>query len=836
MIRLATAHRGALGLLAGLVLSASLLVSAVPRALEASFDAGVREVLTKSSPIAKALEVGWRGKFGESVAEVTASDALWRGMLPAAVREVADPEPLVRFSTVDPMRIDGRPGHLLFLRWVDSVDTRIRYVRGTPPGPRRDNRFQIALSAAVAAELKIEVGDTLRFGEYTAQVTGIFEPLNPTAAVWTHNPQLTSVYKMRSRDGDDEMWVTGLTHGASLSKAEFSLAYAWTIPVDPAKLTTRNAEAVLSGISAFKRQIKDAGASIMTSLDLSLSWYLKLLSTTRALISILLGGLAVVGLGTIALAVRLLADRMRAHLALMRARGASLPRITAATGTVTALAAGPAAAAGYVGGSLVPGPATPPVHLGPPLLALAAVVFTCVWTALAHRQPPREQRDDIAAARPSPRRIALEALVITLGLIGVYLLRARGLGTGDPLVVLAPPMLALAAGLVIIRVYPLPLRSLVRLAAGRRGASPYLGLAMAARSSTGAALPVLTLLPALAIGAYGMATADGLVTARQLAAWQSVGAEIRVEREEGIPPDLVERIRRAVDAGGSHGRDIVPAAIGHVTAEVGYGGIPAIVAAIDLDAYRRLLQGTPLAGSIPAPPTAGTAGTGTTTATPALVSTDLAGMPSFEIDWPERLTVATRGVISSLPGVSTGDAALIVIPAMPEHTNRLFMSGDATAVRAVAPPGTLVTTLEEAADQIPGAPLASALVTGLRTVALALVCYALIAAAIAFVARGPERSRTLRLLGTLGLTTGQARVLTVLEVTPLLLLTTCAGVALGIGLPQLLGPAIELSAFTGPEANGQPFISVSSALWPAAGVILIALTGAYLGGNRARSG
>lgn len=498
MIRLATAHRGALGLLAGLVLSASLLVSAVPRALEASFDAGVREVLTKSSPIAKALEVGWRGKFGESVAEVTASDALWRGMLPAAVREVADPEPLVRFSTVDPMRIDGRPGHLLFLRWVDSVDTRIRYVRGTPPGPRRDNRFQIALSAAVAAEL--------------------------------------------------------------------------------------------------------------------------------------------------------------------------------------------------------------------------------------------------------------------------------------------------------------------------------------------------TLLPALAIGAYGMATADGLVTARQLAAWQSVGAEIRVEREEGIPPDLVERIRRAVDAGGSHGRDIVPAAIGHVTAEVGYGGIPAIVAAIDLDAYRRLLQGTPLAGSIPAPPTAGTAGTGTTTATPALVSTDLAGMPSFEIDWPERLTVATRGVISSLPGVSTGDAALIVIPAMPEHTNRLFMSGDATAVRAVAPPGTLVTTLEEAADQIPGAPLASALVTGLRTVALALVCYALIAAAIAFVARGPERSRTLRLLGTLGLTTGQARVLTVLEVTPLLLLTTCAGVALGIGLPQLLGPAIELSAFTGPEANGQPFISVSSALWPAAGVILIALTGAYLGGNRARSG
>ncbi|WP_055481532.1 FtsX-like permease family protein [Sphaerimonospora mesophila] len=848
MIRLAAAHRRISALLAGLVLSASLLASALPRTLEASFDGGAHDTLAQSPPTSTALGVTWDGKYGDSVAQVIEGDTRWRGMLPPAMRNVADPTRLMSFGTTLP--ITGKMHRYLALMWVFEVDERIRYVEGVPPGPRQGKSFEIALAASAAAEFDVETGDEIRLGELTAKVTGLFEPLgSATSGFWAHHAQLTGVERKRTVGSpEDDLILTGITDGDGLAAAEQRLFYRWTIMVDPAKVTARNAEDVLSGIPGFNRRLLDEGVGPFTSLDRILPRYLDRLAAARALVAVLLGGLAMVCLGAIALAVRLLADRMRSDLSLMRARGASLPHLAAAGGVVAAIAACPAALAGYAAGGLVPGPATPVVHLGPPMLALAAVAFAVTWVARAHRRPLEERRDDIVAARTDPRRITLEILVITLGVIGVQLLRTRGLGTGDPFLVLAPPLLALAAALVALRVYPLLLRPLLLLAARRRGAAPYLGLTMAARAASGAALPVLTLLPALAIGAYGAATADGLESAQRLAAWQTVGAEIQVKRVDGIPPDLVDRIRRAP---GVHG--VVPAAIGETTAEVGFGGRRATVVAIDLDAYGRLLEDGPvalppgLAAPLPADPgdtgvsgDTGTAeDTGAAEGRDALVSPGLAAMPRFEIGWPERLTVVNRGAVSALPGVTTDGGDLIVIPAPHrQQINTLFVNGDAAAVkaavRAAAATGTVITTVEEESDRIHGASLNSALVTALRVASLALAGYALIAAGIAFVSQGRERSRALRLLGTLGLTTGQARTVTVLEVAPLLLLTTCAGVVLGLGLPALLGPGVDLSAFTGP-GGGPLQISPASALPPAAGVVLIALACAYLGGSRAKS-
>nr|GLJ86199.1 hypothetical protein GCM10017588_49330 [Microbispora rosea subsp. aerata] len=342
--------------------------------------------------------------------------------------------------------------------------------------------------------------------------------------------------------------------------------------------------------------------------------------------------------------------------------------------------------------------------------------------------------------------------------------------------------MALDAALAVLRRGPALIHLAFRAAARRPGAVPFLGFA-AARAVPGAALPVLTLLPAVALAAYGVATAGGLETTQRQAAWERVGAEIRVESEQVIPAETVERISRAPGV-----RGVVPAAVGTTVAEVGFGGQPATVVAVDLGAYRGLVAGSPL--RLPPP------GTG------ALVSPDLSAMSSFEIGWPERTTVTPAGTVGAMPGVEAGDGALIVIPTAPRQANTLLIAGDPGAVRPLLPAGARMTTVAGALAEITGTPLTAALTAALRVAAAALAAYAVAAVAIAVAAGSARRAEDLGLLRALGLTRAQAGLITALEVAPLLVLTAAAGLAAGLAMPALLGPGIDLTAYAGVNLGG----------------------------------
>ncbi|WP_067132617.1 FtsX-like permease family protein [Microtetraspora malaysiensis] len=835
MIRLFAAHRGTAALLALLTLAGSLLLAGLPRALEASLDKSAETMLRTSPPLTTALTVVLDGAYSfsqpTSVDAMTRANSSWRSAMPPTGRGILDGIPRFGHGMRNKMQI-GRHRYLT-LGWDNDIANRIRYVAGGPPGPSDEQRqYEVSFPAAPAAELGIKLGDTIGFEGYQAVVSGLWEPLAPDDVYWTaYHSGAAKIVKSRPPGGDeDDLLISGLANGDALASGDLQLIYSWTFQVNPAAVTARNGRDVLDALAEADRVVRSAprgfsvstgipfqgeDTTLVTGLDQLIKEFLDRLATTRALMAVLLGGFAVACLGTIALAVRLIGARMHGALSLMRARGASLPRVTIVGGGVVALAIAPAALVGAGLSLLVPGPFLPILLLGPVALAVAAIAYAGGATAHTHRQPLNERRDDVVTRRPSPRRIALEVLVVLLGAGGVQLLRTRGLGD-DPFMMVVPALLTVAAALVALRVYPFPLRLLLRLAARRRDAAPYLGLAMAARAATGATLPVLTLLPALAICAYSAVTADGLSTAQRLAAWQQVGAEIRVQRSEGIPADLIERIRKTPGV-----NQVVPAAVGKTHAEVGFTGRDTAVVAVDLNAYRKLVAGSPL--EVPTAPASG-----------ALVSSDMATMASFDIAWPERLTVQPKGKIASLPGVDTTDLGLIVLPALPQHTNTLLISGDAEAVKAAMPAGTVIHTVDGTLTEITSVPLTSTLMTGLRVVTLALAAYALAAVAIMLVSGAAERSRALILLHAIGLTRRQAKGMTVLEIGPVLVLSVLAGLALGLGLPTLFGDGIDLSAYAGLRFGDYPIDPVMPALL-AGGMAVAALAGVYLGGSRAKS-
>ncbi|MFD0659380.1 hypothetical protein [Thermocatellispora tengchongensis] len=237
-------------------------------------------------------------------------------------------------------------------------------------------------------------------GTIAARVTALFEPVDPADRYWQHNGDLLHVSVRRGGPDHDEFHITGLTSAATLSRLtgeERQLIYRWVLPVRGEDLTARNARDVIEAMAAYSDSVRVAdpgagkgfiaqtGFQADTGLGNLLTGFLGRQRTAETLLALLLGGLTVVALGVILLAVRLAEERTHAALALMRARGGSLARVTATGTAMVALAVVPAAALGYAAAYLVPGPVTALAHAGPALLALAAVAFAAVRLALAHR-------------------------------------------------------------------------------------------------------------------------------------------------------------------------------------------------------------------------------------------------------------------------------------------------------------------------------------------------------------------------------------------------------------------------------------------------------------------
>ena len=85
-----------------------------------------------------------------------------------------------------------------------------------------------------------------------------------------------------------------------------------------------------------------------------------------------------------------------------------------------------------------------------------------------------------------------------------------------------------------------------------------------------------------------------------------------------------------------------------------------------------------------------------------------------------------------------------------------------------------------------------------------------------------DRELTLARLATMGLASRQRIWLTLLEVLPALLAAAVAATACALVLPGLLGPALDLSVFTGSAAPVRVQPDVTSFVLPLAGLALLA--------------
>ncbi|WP_306335102.1 hypothetical protein [Streptomyces sp. KL118A] len=542
--------------------------------------------------------------------------------------------------------------------------------------------------------------------------------------------------------------------------------------------------------------------------------------------SFALASLLGVGLAAVCVTALLVVRRRLDGDLLRRARGAS------ATGLALGRAgrSAPAALLGYGVGcaaaAVVPG-SSPAYGTG---LAVAVLCWlplpVLTWAAVRDRAVLRER-----APRGAGRRLVAEALVLVLAAGGVLALRARGTEGAagpDPLLAAVPVLLGLVTVAVLVRCYPWPVRAVARWSARGRGAVVLVALSRAAKEAPARGLALLVLVVTLAGAVFGGLVSGTLVEGRrEAAAWQ-VGADAsflgagrdpgtagRLARARGVRETVAVRQLRVDPVSGTDGgRYGISSLVGVDGAKLrgAVGSSPAARALYDAGLTRgggrdiRVLASEGHAGDV-------------------LTFTLHGKETRLRIVGPLPDDAASDAALGPVRGAAVDRQHLLVadnrdlrafVASDFEETALLLYGArmDTEALRSLvprsapgAPGGELRIRAEEQAEADDDRLIAAVTVAHTACTALA-VLLALLALVLELLLSAPARGRTTAHLRTLGLGGRAASALHLLQLLPLVLAAVAGGVALGLVLPSLLGPALDLREFTGGPAAPDRHVDV----------------------------
>lgn len=568
----------------------------------------------------------------------------------------------------------------------------------------------------------------------------------------------------------------------------------------------------------------------------------------RVVISFALASLLVVGLLAAAVTALLAVRRgLDAH-RLQRARGASATGLALARAVHTA----PSVLLGLLAGIA----AARSLPDSSPAYEQALLVAGLVWLLLpALTWYALRDRSARTGGGPVPfaagRRLTAEAVVLLLAAAGVVALRTRGTAAEagpDPLLAAVPALLGLATVTVLVRCYPLPVRILARFSARRRGVVALIALSRAAKEAPARALALLVLVVTLAGAVFGGLVAGTLAEGRrEAAAWQ-VGADasyLGAHRSPAVAERLAQ-VRGVRETVRVRQLRVDPTS---ATSGSRYG-IASLVG-VDGARLRAAAPGSPAARALQA---AGLSGPQPGTDIRVLATGARAG---------DRLTLPLHGrklrlrVVGPLPDEALQDPALGPLRGTTPPRERLLLADnrDLTAIEASDFEGsslllygphldvqTLRSLVPRAAHDTAVGELrirseeqadaeADGMISVLRaahTTCTALaVLLALLALVLELLLSAEARGRTTAYLRTLGLG-GRATIgLHLLQLLPMMVAAVAGGTALGLTLPALLGPALDLREFTGgPAAPAlHPDLLLTAALGAGLGVLVVVAVG-----------
>lgn len=722
----------------------------------------------------------------------------------------------------------------LELLYRDDLSSHVRVVAGSLPSDATSGSgnapVQIAVTDATARRFGWRVGSDVSFeaAGMVLRVTGIVAPVGPGGPFWTLDPVAAAPVVVEPAFGEP-FWqggafVSGTEATAVASRfAPSQIQLTWTFPLALGGVTGAQAahlSVALPTALASAGQLVVSGYANVANVTLT-SGALNLLdefsaqdSAVSSLLDLMSVSLAVVGAVVVLLVAWLMAERRREEFAVLRARGASRRQLAHLALWGSAVTALPGGAVGIALADLVtPGADAPLGRWLAGLTLLTAIGGPVLITLRMHRGYAAIRPGRPVARTSSLRRLVAEAAFALASVGGLVALRYQtGQGrSGDLYASAAPALAAIPVAIVMMRLYPLLVRPLLRLAARRSGVTAFLGLARAAGAAATAALPVVAMVLALSLVSFAGMVRGAVVRGQEAQAWQETGADAVVS----VPSSLTPGQQRAIATlpGVQHA---VPVAISAARSGAGTGMTVLFASPAQ---YAALLDSTPL-GPVPVS-FASWRGVGNAAAgVPALASPGLfprrGGQPIVvTLQDGQQLRIRAVGTAPSMSAVTIVAAAsgVLVVPrsaagAYSPAVNTMLVAGanlnDGLLRATVARwhvSGALAVLRAQLQSALADAPLQRGAYFELAVGGAVAAIAAMLVLLLTLMLSAQSRRLTLTRATTMGLSSAQGRRLALIEALPQVVAVLAGGVVTALVLVPLIGPALGLSVFTGSASS-----------------------------------
>ncbi|MFI9363242.1 hypothetical protein ACIG5E_19630 [Kitasatospora sp. NPDC053057] len=874
-------------LMAALALVTVFLAAAFPRIADRGADAALRDFVSQKGLNPTSLQTTSKTRDNDNAAEL---DRVHQQLAETVGQQLTLSQPGQAYGTralgdrgmgnPEYARISDANSPMLSLLYLHDLAARATLTDGTwPTRGTGGGPLPIVISKQAAETIHIKLGDVIDNGvegsgaKRTTVVVGLYQVNSPQDPFW--DDLGCPARACLNAAPDHEHWMTsGFVDGDSLPAMAHWGSNAenfWRLPVDTASLRADQLDRTRNTVSSF---LTGPGATALIGAtgraDLhSVSSLPDILTRAddryqASLPLSTIGPAGVAGVATVVLclAAALTTDRRTGEIQLLRARGGSRSGVLLrliGEGAATVL---PAAVLGTALALVL----LPTPRWGPSVLAALAAALLALLAFPARAALLWSRRRAVGGQR----RLVGELAVLVVTTAAVAEVRRRGVGHSgaglDPLLIAAPLLLAVTGGLLLARLEPVAVGWLAKLAGRGRGLIGFLGLARAARDSSGrrkpSVLPLLALLIAVTTTGFGATVLDTVDHVRTRAARIATGGDVGVSLPDyaTLPESFTKAAAALPGVRASTAAWVEPKAR-FVGADQDY--TEAYLVVVDPAAYAEISR-TVGVGEFDAAKLAGTSG-GRDTPVPALFSRDLAkrlAAGPAEVRTPNgnglRTTVA--GIVSATPALPDPGKPFVVVPAGPawerlpdaKRINKWFAVGDvdpeqvrstlrdngggqptgvaklisedaAAAGKAThgLPPGYTVHSSWQTAAALGDDPLQHAAGRLFWYATAAGAGFALLAVLLTLFRAAPERTAVLARLRTMGLRPRQGLALIMTEALPQTLTATIGGGLTALAAVALLGGAFDISTLVGAKVGDVITPTLIPVLLPTAGLALL---------------
>jgi putative ABC transport system permease protein len=750
--------------------------------------------------------------------------------------------------------------------------------------PRSTNSLPVitvAVTQQTARRFDLQVGSVVRVLSPPSPAAGpmaiaidvaaVVAERQPGSAFWQADPTLAAP-ELNVPGVSPPYWTSGVfalpgeSAVVQLDYGQGVLSMLWVLPInfrtvlgDQVVQLEATLQRILTEFPQLRGPLAPAASAVMVSTGVQqvLASFIQAAESVDVLLWLLYVSLGLTAAIVLLLTARMIVLRRAAELGLRRARGASLVQIGLAAGRGAAIGCGPAAVlAGAAAVLLVPTPA-PPGGWWPALVVLVFAVCAPAVLGAWQQRLPRSGRGRAAGGYSRPGqtgsnqpslsygalgygrrsrrrfrggvRLVVEVTAVLASIAGIVVLRHQGTQAGasvDLYTSAAPALVAIPAVIVVLRIYPLILRGLLRGAARGRGATGFLGLAQAARAALTPALPAFALVVAITVAAFAGMVRDAVNRGEINASWQAAGADVTISNT-GPANSLPAAAQRAF--AGVPG--IEHAAVVSEWAATAQTGAQVTALAVDPASYAALVASSQTWPAVDSGLLTGHA----VLASPKALA-DFRGAKTVTLTTDNGvapLRVQVAGVVSGTPALPAGGAFVLVPESLVAHDpfvvpNVMLLNGpsiEATRLTALVHklvPTAIVTIRSKVLSQLTGAPVQRGAFLLFALALLVAAALGLAVMVLQLALGAADREATLARLATMGLGEAKRTRLVLLEVLPPVAAAAVAAVAAALVLPRIVAPVLNLSVFTGSVARVRLLPDAASLALPIAGLIVIA--------------